>query len=105
MKLGVGATAIAAVVALVRPSSDIQYLRFRPYVGESTNAPQSRSDMPVDRVFRHRRNPEVLWEVPQNLTGAILRAWLDQIADNRVVGLCSRVEMRTGESRHALFMD
>jgi hypothetical protein len=105
MKPDVGAPATAVVVALVRASSDIQYLRFRPYVRRNTNDQQSRSNMPVDRIFRHRRDPEVLWEVPQNLTGAILQAWLDQIADKRVVGLCSRIEMRTGKCAHALFMD
>ena len=61
--------------------------------------------MPLDRVFRHRRDPELLWEVPQNLTVEILQAALDQIADQRVVGLCSQIEMRTGKRAHALLMD
>jgi hypothetical protein len=37
MKPDVGAPATAVVVAFVRASLDIQYLRFRPYVRRNTN--------------------------------------------------------------------
>jgi hypothetical protein len=62
--------------------------------------------MALERAIRHRRDPEHLWEIPAHLTVDILDEALERLAGkDRVVGFCSRIEMKSGRCGHALLMD
>jgi hypothetical protein len=106
MSAEVGVPASVVVARLVQRYPDAQYLRLRPYLLRSEQEQRHRPAMTIDRVFRHRRDPEQLWEVPPNLTPDALVAALHRVGGNgRVVGLCSRIEMKNGRGAHALLMD
>lgn len=106
MSADVGDPAAAVVAALVRRYPDVQYLRLRPYVPPAEHDQGQRRAMTLDRALRHRRDPEQLWEVPPNLTVDIFEGALRHLAgDDRVVGFCSRIEMKSGKCGHALLMD
>jgi hypothetical protein len=101
----VGERAVSVVTALLRRHADIQYLRFRSYP-----APAKEQDietpLTIERALRHKRAPEILWAVPESRTFESLTETLTKMSSDKIlVGICSRIELRSGRAAHALLMD
>jgi hypothetical protein len=100
-----GSRPTTLVMALLRRHANVQYIRLRSFPTQRKDQ-RSSNQTTLDRALRHERGPEFLWEVPPDLAAVNLMNQLTQISPNRdMVGLCSRMELRNGTSKHALLMD
>lgn len=100
-----GCSVVAIVADLLRRHSDVQYVRLRTF--PSKRAPQlDPAELTLDRALRHKRDPEILVRVPEPVSENSLRTTLAQhLSPGHMLGLCSRFEMRSGNSLHALLVD
>jgi hypothetical protein len=106
---------VDVVADLLRRYPEVQYLRLRTFPPKEPAAQVEAMTpegllpiLPLERALRHHRGHEELMpvEAPASATADAVRAQLEKVATNgAMVGLCSRVELRSGRAQHALLVD